>query len=257
MRLQIENSGRRAGGWARAAAAMLALGCVLIFASCSTKNFDPLFNLYTDDFFEQPSPDGTVLVFKDTNKFDYTVNVNLAEAARLDDLLTTGGGATLLMRRPDWRAIEEIPASFRNEYLSLADRWLFKYSVTDKPTSLTLVAEDHFLPAMRGLRPVYESRWRVTRFRKGNGALRFFVGYGISPVKVRLEGEVITPEGARLADFRLICEEAGMTMGGWNFRVMSWKYCAKVMTPILGKGLSEVFAAATGDPYAEFQHFKE
>lgn len=235
---------------------MLMFGILISLSSCA-KKFDPLFNLYTNDFFELPAPDGTVLVFKDTNKFDYTVTVDLAEAARLNDMLTTGGGATLLMRRPDWRALENVEAGFRNEFLALADRWSFKYLAADKPTSLTLVAEDQFLPAMRRLRPVYETRWRVTRFMKGNGAARLLVGYGVSPVKVRLEGEVLTPEGARLAHFRVLCEEAGLTMGGWNYRVTSWKYCANVMTPILGKGLAEVFNAAAGDGYEMYQAYRE
>lgn len=237
-----------------ALAAMLLLAAPFLFSSCA-KKFDPLFNLYTNDSFEQPAPDGTVLIFKDTNKFDYTVTVNLAEAARLNDHLTTGTGATLLMRRPDWQAEEPIPASFRNEFMALADRWTFKFLVADKPTSLTLVAEDHFLPALRDLRPTYELRWRITRFRKGNGFLRYFLGYGISPVKAHLEGEILTPGNGKLARFKLICEEAGLTMGGWNFKVASWKYCATILTVVIGKGLSEAVMAGVGEPYQVYQIF--
>ncbi|GAB4317075.1 MAG: hypothetical protein Kow0059_09950 [Candidatus Sumerlaeia bacterium] len=220
----------------------------VFFTVACTPRYDPTALAFVNDRFELTYPDGTALVFKDTTKFDYTATLDIARAARLNDLITTGGGATMVLNRLEWRAPQPIQAGFRNEFIDLAGRWAFKYTVSDKPTSLTLIAGEDFLPGMRALRPVFDVHWRVTRFERGSGWMRYLLPFGQGPVRARVSGEITDSEGRVVASFRLAAAEAGLNHNGLNYRVVSWKYCARLMTALIGKGVAEILTAAASPP---------
>ena len=71
------------------------------------------------------------------------------------------------------------------------------------------------------------------------------------PVSVRLEGEVTGPDGGVVSTFDVSAKEAGMAMGGWNYRVFSFKYCATLLTTSIGKSISEIIKLSMSQEFGE------
>lgn len=69
----------------------------------------------------------------------------------------------------------------------------------------------------------------ITHVRRGNGILRYFLGYGLGRTDIQVEGRVTDfHSGEEIMAFVLRRYHEGNAYGGWNFRALSNEYCLRM-----------------------------
>jgi len=136
----------------------------------------------------------------------------------------------LVIAESEWAAPEKMDPDDRAEILFTLRERIYRYSLRayGHPVRVRW-AYDPRDPLLQGYRVVTVNS-RVTDVSRGNGLLRYVIGYGAGAVALQFEGELCEgtgPDARRIGAFVSRVHHGGYSQGGWNPDVYLASYCSK------------------------------
>ncbi len=135
-----------------------------------------------------------------------------------------------IVEKPEWRATTRLEREEEGKILFTVRERFYRYLLRQYPHPVRVryawLPEDTLTEGYR----VVTLETAVTDIKKGNGLLRYIIGYGAGTTVLQLEGRLMDggkESHATIADFAIREEHGGYPQGFFNPTVMSASYCLR------------------------------
>ena len=157
-----------------------------------------------------------------------------------------------------WNEENEIPEEWRKELSEFLREYFYQGLLYRNFHDMIILKRDKMDLYDTKEKRAAKLNIAVTRISKGNGLLRYFVGYTLGSTDLQVEGNLVSLEnGEEILAFAARRRHAGNAYNGMNPRALSGKYCLEMSMEKLSIRITDAIrhiwtnTVLTGTPYPD------